>query len=85
MIIQETITVNGKTYYHAYSDAGYMIHGGNPAGDYAEALDAVQTAYTETTTPVAEEEEPECTDADYAEAGRILLGVTDTGDDNGES
>ena len=35
----------------AYSDQGFYIHGGEPEGDYAEAIDPVDAGrtYTETT------------------------------------
>lgn len=74
MIKTEEITINGATFYKTYSDAGYLIHGGSPEGDYAEATDPVQRIYTETTTKMQPDEE--LTDADYAEAGKILLGVS---------
>lgn len=74
MIKTEAVTINGKTFYKTYSDAGYLIHGGSPEGDYAEATDPVQRTYTETTTKIQPDEE--LTDADYAEAGKILLGVS---------
>lgn len=40
-----------------YSDAGVMIHGGYPEGDYAEAIDPVSAGreYTETDIPIVEE------------------------------
>lgn len=70
MIVQEIIGDSVRT----YSDAGFLIHGGFPEGDYAEALDPIEAGrtYTETDIPI-EEEEP--TEDDYAEAGRIMMGV----------
>lgn len=38
--------------YRTYSDAGVIIHGGDPEGDYAEAYDPVERAYTETEIPI---------------------------------
>lgn len=67
MIITERV----GTLYHTYSDRGMMIHGGEPAGDYAEAWDPVERAYTETEIPV---ETP--TQEDKAEAYDILTGGT---------
>ena len=70
MIVQEIIGDSVRT----YSDAGFLIHGGFPEGDYAEAIDPIDMhrEYTETDIPI-EEDEP--TEEDYADAGRILMGV----------
>lgn len=70
MIVQEIIGDSVRT----YSDAGFLIHGGFPEGDYAEAIDPIDMhrEYTETDIPI-EEDEP--TEDDYAEAGRIMMGV----------
>lgn len=70
MIVQEIIGDSVRT----YSDAGFLIHGGFPEGDYAEAVDPIDAGrtYTETDIPI-EEDEP--TEDDYAEAGRIMMGV----------
>ena len=57
MIQTEQIIINDKAFIRTYSDAGFLIHGGSPEGDYAEAIDpadAVRT-YTETTTPIEED------------------------------
>ncbi len=65
MIQTEQITINNKAFIRTYSDAGFLIHGGSPEGDYAEAIDpadAVRT-YTETDIPV---------EGDEAEAQEIL-------------
>lgn len=77
MIVQETVTINEQTYYKTYSDSGYLIHGGSPEGDYAEALDTVKREYKETATLI---DSGEVTDEDYAAAGRILLGEADDGE-----
>jgi len=58
MIQTEQITINDKAFVRTYSDAGFLIHGGSPEGDYAEAIDpadAVRT-YTETDIPVEGDE-----------------------------
>ena len=69
MIITEIIGDSVRT----YSDRGVLIHGGFPEGDYAEAIDPVDAGrtYTETDIPIEESED------DYAEAGRILMGVAE--------
>ena len=47
MVVYEDVS---ETTVRAYSDAGKMIHGGFPEGDYAEAYDpaAAQRTYVET-------------------------------------
>ena len=70
MIIQEYI--NG--FWHSYSDNGVYIHGGFPEGDYEETYAPVKRNYVETDIPIetdATEEEQ------YAEAGRIFMGVSE--------
>ena len=59
-----------------WSDAGYYIHGGYPEADYDEATDPIdaERTYTETDIKIPEDEP---TEADYAEAGRILLGESE--------
>lgn len=71
MIVQEIIGDSVRT----YSDDGFLIHGGFPEGDYAEAVDPIDAGrtYIETDIPIEEEEDP--TDEDYAVAGRIMMGV----------
>lgn len=56
MIIQETIN---ETLVRTYSDRGVLIHGGEPEGDYAEAIDPIDLhrEYTETDIPIEEDEE----------------------------
>ena len=65
MIIQEK---KGDLYY-TRSDSGVYIHGGDPEGDYTDAVDTIQYEYVETEIPL-----PETSDAEYMEAGKILLG-----------
>lgn len=58
MIKTETITINNKQYVRTYSDAGMMIHGGMPEGDYDEAVDPAELGrtYVETDIPIEGEE-----------------------------
>ena len=54
-----------------YSDAGYMIHGGDPEGDYAEAIDPVNSGrtYTETDIPIpTPEDDSDAEISDYENA-----------------
>lgn len=80
MIKQDTIIINGSTFYRTYSDSGYLIHGGVPEADYEIAVDSVPRTYTETAALIqSEDAQPQdasgYTDSDYAAAGRILLGA----------
>lgn len=52
-IITENLNINGKAFVKTYSDSGYLIHGGSPEGDYAEAIDPAELnrMYTETDIP----------------------------------
>ena len=68
MIIREQV----NDLYHTYSDAGVYIHGGFPEGDYEEAYDPVEREYTETDIQIPQ---GEASDDEFAEAGRILMGV----------
>lgn len=72
MIIYEELEGN---LIRAYSNIGMMIHGGNPEADYAEAVDPadMHRTYTETDIPIDADEEP--TDEEYAQVGRIMMGV----------
>lgn len=49
-IVTKTLEINGKSFIKTYSDLGYLIHGGSPEGDYAEAIDPAELnrTYTET-------------------------------------
>ncbi len=55
-MIKTELLENGLV--RTYSDAGFMIHGGSPAGDYNEAIDPVSAGrtYTETDIPIEEDE-----------------------------
>lgn len=73
MIIQEQI---GEDLIRTYSDKNVYVHGGFPEADYAEAIDPIymNRTYVETDIPI--ESETDLTeDEQYAEAGRILMGV----------
>ena len=39
-----------------YSDAGYYIHGGDPEGDYTEAIDPISAGRTYIETDITDEE-----------------------------
>lgn len=56
-IIQERFTTDGGEFIRTYSDAGLMIRGGFPEGDYAEAIDPAELnrTYIETDIPVDED------------------------------
>lgn len=69
MIQTETVTINEKQFVRTYSDAGYLIHGGSPEGDYAEALDPAELGRTYTETDIPAEE-----DVEAQEILDILLG-----------
>lgn len=72
MIVQEQIS---DTLIRTYSDANVHIRGGNPVGDYAEAIDPISAGrvYMETDIPI----EDTATEEEYAEAGRIFMGVSE--------
>lgn len=60
-------------YIKTWSDQGFYIFGGNPVGIYAEATDPIDSGrtYIETYEPIED-----ISEEDYAEAGRILLGIS---------
>jgi len=70
MIKTETITINDQQFIRTYSDAGFMIHGGSPEADYAEATDPAELGrtYTETDIPIEQDE------AEAEEIVNILTG-----------
>ena len=72
MIVTEQIS---DTLIRTYSDANVYIHGGNPVGDYAEAIDPISAnrTYTETEIPI----EQTAMDEEYAEIGKIFMGVSE--------
>lgn len=76
MVKYETLA-NG--FVKAYSDAGFYIHGGNPEGDYIEAVDheSVGRIYKETdikieTNDVSADDDAEATVEDYQNALKYL-------------
>ena len=77
MIIYEDYGTNklGVELTRAYSDADVYIE--RDEMQYTEAIDPTELNrhYTETDIPIGEENEEEATDEEYAEAGKIFLGV----------
>ena len=71
-IIQEHFEINGVDFIRTYSDAGRYVHGGVPEADYEEACDPAEFGRTYTEGGVIP-----YSDDDYAEAGKILMGVTE--------
>ena len=73
MLITENITVDGITYLHNYSDAGFKIEQDGTGILYDDAIDPLDIGrtYTETDVPIDDDYDD---DAAYAQAGRILLG-----------
>ena len=71
-IIKES---KGDGLVKTYSDAGYYIHGGNPDGDYAMAIDpeSATRTYTETTRKIETKEDEETVN-EKARAYDILIG-----------
>lgn len=71
MIRTENITINGKEFIRTYSDNGYMVE--RDGVQYDEAVDPIGLGRTYTETDVRSESSND----DYAEAGKILLGVSE--------
>lgn len=73
MIQTETLTIGEKQYTRTYSDAGMMIHGGMPEGDYDEAVDPAELGrtYVETDIPIESDE------SEAEEVLSILTGETE--------
>ena len=74
MIKTESMTINGISFVRTYSDTGHRVERDGVA--YDEAIDPADTGrtYTESEEMVGEDGE---SDADYAEAGRIMMGVSE--------
>ena len=72
MVITETVTINERQFAYTYSDAGYFIE--RNGAKYDAAYDPIEFADSRTYTETDELIDPP-TDADYAQAGRIMLGV----------
>ena len=72
MVKTEKIKINDTEYIRNYSNANLLIE--RDGVKYSEAIDPVDTnrKYVETDEPIVEP-----TESDYAEAGKILLGVTE--------
>ena len=72
MIVREQIS---DTLVRTYSDLNVYIRGGDPISEYAEAIDPIDInrTYTETDIPI----EQTATDEEYAEVGKILMGVSE--------
>lgn len=70
MLFTENVTINGREFTHTWSDI-YTIE--REGVEYDEAYDPAEfgRVYVETNNL----KEPEATDEEYAEAGKILLGV----------
>ena len=70
MIVREQIS---ESLVRTYSDSNFLIRGGHPESNYEEAIDPVDSGrtYTETDIPIVKV----VTDEEYAEAGKILMGV----------
>ena len=72
MIQTEQLTIDGANFVRTYSDEGrFVVRDGIR---YREAIDPIEYASERTYAEGDIIPEPEPTDADYAEAGRILLG-----------
>lgn len=73
MIITERIS---DTLVRTYSDAHKYIRGGNPIGNYEDAIDPIDAGrtYVETDIPIEDEKVSE---EEYAEIGRIFMGVSE--------
>lgn len=74
MIMTETMIINDIPFVRTYSDTGHRVERDGVA--YDEAIDPADTGrtYTESSEMVGEDEE---SDSDYAEAGRIMMGVSE--------
>lgn len=74
MIKTESMTINGISFVRTYSDTGHRVERDGVV--YDEAIDPADTGrtYTESSEMVGGDEESE---DDYAEAGRIMMGVSE--------
>lgn len=74
MIKTEYMMINGISFIRTYSDTGHRVE--RDGVTYDEAIDPADTGrtYTESAEMVGEDEESE---DDYAEAGRIMMGVSE--------
>lgn len=74
MIQTESIYINEREYIRTYSDAGFLIHGGSPEGDYSEAIDPAELNRTYTETDIPDESDNNTEIQNKAEAYDILTG-----------
>ena len=60
-IVQETFYIGERQFIKTYSDRGMLIHGGEPVGDYSEAIEPTEfgRTYTETNIPIEDDTEAE--------------------------
>ncbi len=73
MIKTETFYIGEREFIRTYSDANrYVVREGV---SYSEACDPAEFGRTYTEGDVMDDGEESAVDADYAEAGRILMGV----------
>ena len=71
MIKTETLTIDGRDFIRTYSDSGrYVVRDGVA---YEEAIDPAEFGRAYTEGDVIQMEDP--TDEDYAQIGRIMMGV----------
>lgn len=73
MIRTETVTIDGRTFVHTWSDRGFFIE--RDGVRYAETYDPQNSGrtYTETNDPVQTDDGEDVNE--YEEAGKILMGV----------
>lgn len=76
MILSEYL--NDGTLIRHYSDQNVMLEQVETGDRYSDPIDVVPCPYTyiETDEPIDSDEEEDDEDGAYAEAGRILMGVT---------
>ncbi len=74
MVIVETVTIGTTPFERHYSDAGVYIRQIETGELYEEAYDPAPCRYTYEETDKPLETAEEIPDADYAAAGKILLG-----------
>jgi|GEM_PF-2072875 len=58
-IVTETVEINGKTFTHTYSDAGFMIQKTGTDEVYSDAYDVLDYTYEETAILIEPEENTE--------------------------
>ena len=72
MIVTENITIDGRQFVRTYSDAWRYVVGGEPYGEYAEAIDPAELGRTYTEGNLMPVDE-----ADAQKIIDILTGVTE--------